>query len=513
MSRVSISSGSQISADAGAAVAAEGGNAVDAALAAALVSMCTDLGVMAPGASGFITIWSPEKQPIAIDAYAEMPGRGLPSERVGKGMREVFFDYGGKMSSIIGYGSVATPGMFAGLAMAAEQYGNLPWKAVVEPARRWVKEGFPLTGGAAEYLAYTHDAIFSWHPESYRVLHHPDGSCLREGEIVRIPELAESLKVIAEQGAETFYTGEIGQRIAREIQANGGLLTALDLQAYRAIARTPICIRLGDWEVITNPPPAIGGACVVAMLLLLEREPFSTWNLAAVRQMAQIQKAVLDYRRHHFEDSSNSAKEAKVARLLKWASCGDFQAGVISPSTIHTSAVDSNGLACAITASAGYGSGVTIAGTGLSLNNSLGEIELHPQGLQGLTPGTRLVSNMAPTIARRDDGTIIAIGSPGASRITTAIVQVLHNFLHLEMSLSEAINHPRLHVEVFEGLPSIAFEAGLPIDSIEGFVTREFPQLSMYFGGVQAALWNRELGLLAAADPRRTGAIAYGGIF
>ncbi len=100
-------------------MAERGGNAVDAALAAALVSMCTDLGVMAPGASGFITIWSPEKEPIVIDAYAEMPGRGLALERFGKGMKEVFFDYGGWMSTIIGYGSVATPGMFAGLDMTA----------------------------------------------------------------------------------------------------------------------------------------------------------------------------------------------------------------------------------------------------------------------------------------------------------------------------------------------------------------------------------------------------------
>ena len=509
MSQVVISSGSQISANAGAAIASQGGNAVDAAIAAALVSMCTDLGVMAPGASGFITIWSPEKEPIVIDAYAEMPGRGLPSERFGKGMREAWFDYGGMMSTGIGYGSVATPGMFAGLAMAAEQYGNLPWQKLVEPAYRLTRDGFPLTGGAAEYLTYTHKAIFSWHPDSYRVLHHPDGSFLQEGEIVRIPELAESLKIIGEKGANNFYTGEIGQQIAKEIQANKGLLTALDLQAYRAIARTPIAIRLGDWQVITNPPPAVGGACVAAMLLLLKKQPSSTDNLAVVKQMAQIQKAVLDYRQHHLHESSQSATEAKVARLLEWAKDGDFQVGLTSPSTIHTSAVDSNSLACAITASAGYGSGVMISGTGLWLNNSLGEIELNPQGFQGFNPGSRLISNMAPTIARRDDGTILAIGSPGASRITTAIVQVLHNFLNLEMSLADAINYPRLHVEIFDGLPTIAFEAGLAIDSLEGFVTREFPQLSMYFGGVQAAVWDRNFGLMAAADSRRSGGIAY----
>ena len=511
MTKIAIASGSQISADAGTAVASQGGNAVDAALAATLVSMSTDLGVMAPGASGFITIWSPEQPPLVIDAYAEMPGRGLPSERFGKGMREVSFDYGGQMSTGIGYGSVATPGIFAGLAMASEQWGHIPWKKVVEPARRWVNEGFPLTGGAAEYLTYTHDAVFSWHPESYRVLHHSDGSCLTQGEIIRIPELAKSLEIIAEEGGNSFYTGTIGQQIAREIQAHEGLITNLDLQHYRAIARTPISICLGDWEVITNPAPAIGGACVAAMLLLLEGQPLLANNLAAVKQMAQIQKNVLNYRRDHLEKSSNSDRQAKIVDLLQLAGDDDnFQTGLTSPSTIHISAVDSNGLACAITASAGYGSGVMITGTGLWLNNSLGEIELNPQGVHNLKPGTRLISNMAPTIARHSDGTVLAIGSPGASRITTAIVQVLHNFIHLKMPLPEAINYPRLHVEISQGLPNIEYEIGVPFDSIAGFTSHEFPQMSMYFGGVQAALWSPDGKLLAAADSRRAGGIAYG---
>ena len=511
MSRVSIASGSQISANAGAAIANKGGNAVDAALAAALVSMSTDLGVMAPGASGFITIWPSATEPIVIDAYAEMPGRGLPTERCGKGMKEVFFDYGGWMSTIIGYGSVATPGMLAGLEMAAKQYGQLPWSLVIEPALTLVQEGFPLTGGAAEYLAYTHKAIFSWHPDSYRTIHHLDGSCCREGEIIQIPELAESLRMIAKEGAEAFYTGEIGQRMAREIQAHGGLLTVIDLQAYRALARTPICLRWGDWEIATNPAPAIGGACVAAMLLLLEHQLFSDWNPNTVQQMAKIQNAVLNYRRHHFEETSDITKEAEIVRLLEWANCEHSRLWLTSPSTIHTSAVDSDGLACAITASAGYGSGVMISGTGLWLNNSLGEIELHPQGLRGLRPGMRLTSNMAPTIAKHKNGTVMAIGSPGASRITTAIVQVLLNFIHLEMSLAEAIAYPRLHIEIVEDIPTISFEAGLPVEPSEEFTIRQFSQLSMYFGGVQAALGNPTLGLLAAADPRRAGGIAYGG--
>lgn len=510
MPQVTIAAGSKISADAGATVTAQGGNAVDAALAAALVSMCTDLGVMALGASGFITIWPPAEPPTVIDAYAEVPGQGLKSGPVGQSTQEIFFDYGGQIRNVVGHGSVATPGIFAGLGLASEQYGALPWADVVAPAHNWAEQGFPLTGGAAEYLAYTHAAIFSWHPESYQALHHSDGSCLRAGEIVHIPGLANSLRQIAQEGANTFYIGELGQRMVSEIQTHGGLLTTADLAAYQAIPRSPIRIRFGEWEVATNPPPAIGGACFAAMLLLHDANPFQQWSAAAVQQVATIQQAVLDYRTHHLDGTIDNS--AEIARLLELTHQGKGHAQLKSPSTIHISAVDSSGLACSISASAGYGSGVMVPGTGLWLNNSLGEIDLHPQGLQDFPPGTRLSSNMAPTIARRDDGAVLAIGSPGASRITTAITQVLINFVHLGMPLVDAIAHPRLHIENFEGQPTIAYEAGLPLDMVSGFVTRPFPKQSMYFGGVQAALLSPEAGLVAAADPRRSGSVACSGI-
>ncbi|MBE9140294.1 gamma-glutamyltransferase [Nodosilinea sp. LEGE 07088] len=508
MRQVTIAAGSKIAADAGAAIANQGGNAVDAALAAALVSMGTDLGVMAPGASGFVTVWPPLGPPVVIDAYAEIPGRGIDPEQFSQSSQEVFFDYGGRTSNIVGYGSVATPGIFAGLDMASTDYGALPWAAVVAPACQWAEQGFPLTGGAAEYLACTHEAIFSWQAESYQALHHSDGRCLSAGEIVHLPGLAHSLQQIAKGGASTFYTGELGAKIAAEIEDHGGLITAEDLAAYRALVRSPIQIRFGEWEIATNPAPAIGGAALAAMLLLHEHYPLERWHGEAVRQVAQIQNAVLEYRSDHLDGAIDNA--AEISNLLDLAHRGDGCGSLNSPSTIHISAVDSDGLACSISASAGYGSGVMVPGTGLWLNNSLGEIDLHPQGIASFPPGTRLASNMAPTIARHRDGTVLAIGSPGASRIATAIAQVLINFMQLNMPLAEAIAHPRLHVEDYAGRRTIAYEAGLPMDAIAGFYTRRFPTQGMYFGGVQAALWSPETGLSAAADARRGGQVAQG---
>jgi gamma-glutamyltranspeptidase/glutathione hydrolase len=204
-------------------------------------------------------------------------------------------------------------------------------------------------------------------------------------------------------------------------------------------------------------------------------------------------------------------RDGAAAALLELAHEGDLEAVLASPSTVHTSAVDTEGNACSITVSAGYGSGAIVPGTGMWMNNSLGEVELIAEGFHGLAPGTRMSSNMSPTVARRPDGSVLSVGSPGASRITTALAQVLINFLHLGMSLREAVAHPRMHVEVFGGEPTIAFEPGLPVEAFDGMVARRFPDLAMYFGGVQAALWDPIAGLYGAADPRRSGGIARGG--
>lgn len=503
MDKLLIAAGTRIVADAGIAMAQAGGNAVDAAIAAAIVSMCTDTGIMSPGSGAFIVVWPPDAEPAVIDGYVEMPGRGLPPGRFGQAMREVVFDYGGEMRSGVGFGAVATPGAFAGLASASEHYGTLPWGQLLAPAIEWVARGFPLTGGAAEYLRYTHAAIYSWHPDSYRILHHEDGSPLSEGDIVRIPYLADTLTELAEEGAGALYGGELGERIANGVQANGGLLGNDDLRAYREITREPVTVLLDGWTVATNPPPAVGGACLTGMLTVLEQLGTAHNADEEARHMVAAQHAVLDYRRRHMDGAHQNLPD-KVRQLLD----GTDDVMLSAPSTTHISTVDASGCACAITASGGYGSGAMVDGTGFWLNNSLGELDLHPRGLQGLPVGSRLTSNMAPTIARREDGAVLAIGSPGASRITTAIAQVLWNFVARDMPLEAAVRHPRLHVESFPEQRTIACEPGLGVTAMRGLTPRPFTAPSMYFGGVQAALWTPDGGFDGVADARRGGSVA-----
>lgn len=508
MRRVAISAGSRIAADAAAVIADHGGNAVDAAIAATVTGMCTSPGIIAPGGSAFITIWPPSGDPVVIDAYAEMPGRGLADPPAEFGDR-VAMTYGGGMETMVGHGSVATPGAFAGLGAASQEYGAIPWVEVVAPAVEWARRGFPLSSTSAAYLTYANGPIFDKHPDSHRALHHDDGTPLLEGEMVFIDGLADALQMIADHGPGAFYTGAIGRAMADDMSAHGGRLTADDLVAYQPIRRLPIVVQADEWQVATNPAPAIGGAVLAAILLLVDGHSLTEWTGEDLRHLAAVQRSVLEYRGRHLDGAGD--REAAVDLLLETARLGDHRRLLDSPSTIHTSVVDTDGLACAMTTSAGYGSGVMIPGTGMWLNNSLGELELHPGGLGALQPGTRLVSNMAPTVARRPDGAILAIGSPGAGRITTAISQVLLNFIHLGMSLREAVECPRLHVEMFEGEPTIAHEPGPAISGFDGMQVRRFPDLSMYFGGVGVAMFDPAAGLYQVADSRRALGVASGG--
>ena len=508
MDRVGVSSSSAKAAEAGTRVADEGGNAVDAAIAAVLVSLVTEPGVCSLGGGAFATIDPPDGTAVTIDGYAEMPGRGLPPDRFGRGVREVHVAYGGGLETTVGYGSIATPGALAALGLASGSYGRLPWERVVEPAYEWARDGFPLSPTSRLYLEYCGEGIFGWHPDSRTAIHGQDGRLLNEGEVVLIPALADSLLRIGEMGVEEFYRGDLAHAIARDIKANHGILTIRDLEAYAPVVRDPARIAMRGWKLATNPSPAIGGCALAALLQLTRDGPTGGWTDAGVLEMVRIQRAVLEYREERIDRAEDV--EAEARGLLEPSSLDGLRGRVRSGDTVHTSAVDSTGLACSITASAGYGSGVMPAGTGIWMNNSLGEQELTRRGLHSQAPGTRLPSNMAPTVGRAGGGAVLSLGSPGADRITSALYQTILNFINIGMPLGSAVAHPRIHVERDAGVVRASYERGVPIGGLD-IPTREFEALHMYFGGVAAALFSSEEGFTLAADPRRDGATAVGG--
>lgn len=166
MTRVAIASSSQIAADAGAEIAKAGGNAVDAAIAASLVQLVTEPGVVSLAAGAFIVIWQAGDHPIMVDGASEMPGRAAPKGRLGQGARNVMLDYGGGTPTTVGYASVATPGALAGCSLAAQRFGAMPWKHLVAPAHRYAKYGFPLPTASQRYIEHTHRGIFGWNPRA-----------------------------------------------------------------------------------------------------------------------------------------------------------------------------------------------------------------------------------------------------------------------------------------------------------------------------------------------------------
>lgn len=510
-SRLAIAATSELAAQAGAHIAEAGGNAVDAAIAAILVSINTEPGMCSLACGGFVTIWPPGGEPITLDGYVTAPGSGDTIPDAERNAWNVHMMYGGGVTTAIGPDSVGVPGGVALFGAASEEYGDVPWNVLFEPAVAATREGFPLPAASRHYLEHSGEPIFGRTPDGHKAIYHPNGELKRIGETIRVPHLADTLERIGRLGPQEFYTGEIGHVIARHMRDNGGRLNETDLAGYRVERRPSLVIDSGDdvehrWRIATNPPPAVGGTVLAAMLKLVNRQSITGWDAAAIRTIVDIQRLVLGFRREHLDLCDDV--DAEAARLITLAETCDPVPALQSASTCHASAVDDSGLTCAVTVSSGYSSGEMPVGTGLWLNNCLGELELNKRGLNIGPPGTRLPSNMAPTTALGDDGRALAIGSPGADRITTAMLQALVGHLQIGLPLDEAIRLPRAHVEFAEEGVRVACEPGLPIDDVT-IPHRCFDSLSMYFGGVSAAAWSPNSGFTVAADPRRTGGTWY----
>ncbi len=500
--RVAVAASNPLAVDAALRLAQDGGNAVDAGLAAILVAMVCEPGICSPAGGAFVMVAPADgSAAVTVDGNVEMPGRGLPPEVFGRGLREVTTSYGGGLTMHIGHASVATPGALAALDAASRAYGRAPWREIVAPAVAAARDGFPLGSASAYYLGMVHDSVYDWHPGSQAALY--DAGELRQaGDIMVVEHLADSLQLIAEEGAAALYTGDLAARIAADMAEYGGLLTAADLAAFRPVVRPALTVAYADWVFATNPPPSIGGTALAAMLTLMAELPAD--DLAA---LAAVQDGVLGYRLAHLDVTEDRA--AAAYRLLDLVGSGGLASLGGAASTVHVSVVDAEGGACAVTSSAGYGSGVMTPGTGLWLNNCLGEPELNRGGGHALDPGERLPSNMAPTVGRTTAGDVLAIGSPGADRITTALLQVLVGFAGAGLDLDAAIARPRLHVTRQNETTLVQYEDDLTLPDLP-WPARSHGPASMYFGGVGAALRTAAGDLHAAGDPRRNSAAAVG---
>jgi gamma-glutamyltranspeptidase / glutathione hydrolase len=502
--RIAVAAPDRPSADAALRVVEQGGGAVDAAVAAMLVTMVCEVGIVSLLGGLYATVWGAnEAEAVTVDGCVAMPGID-PGAAPDPVRWEVDTGYGGGLTMTIGHGSVATPGAPAALGLLQERFGRLPWREVVEPAEEVARSGFELGQASGHYLPFVRASVFGWDPQTVAGLRGSDGGWVETGGLMVSPDLADTLGLLAREGPAAIYRGDLARAIVADMAERGGLVTAADLSAYSPVVRPALAWSAGRWQLRTNPPPAIGGATLAGMMIILGDRPTGPWTHADVEALVGAQRTVLDVRHDRIDVAGD--RDSAVREMLAGVGLG----GERAPSTAHVSVVDSDGTACALTASHGYGSGATVPGTGLWLNNCLGEHELNRAAV---APGEILASNMAPSVGRRDDGAVLAIGSPGADRITTALLQVLAGFVHAGTSLQAAVDRPRLHVRHLDSLDGpevrVEVEDDLPLPPLD-LPVRTHPTRSMYFGGVAATLRHPDGSVEAAGDPRRTGVVAVG---
>jgi gamma-glutamyltranspeptidase/glutathione hydrolase len=372
----------------------------------------------------------------------------------------------------VGPSSCGTFGAPAGVAAAVERFGRMPLAELTAPAARLARSGVRLNAMQAYLFELLVDVVGSTPEAAARFT--VDGRPPREGELLRDAELADALDRLGAEGAAPFYTGDIGGAVADWVCARGGVLTRADLEAYRVVPRDPLRVTYRGREVFTNPPPSAGGTRLVRALA-------------------------------HLEASGRAPDVLGIAAALD-AGLHDVLAPVASPagpgSTTHVSVLDTEGWACSVTCSNGTGSGVTVPGTGIHLNNMLGEHDLLvPHGV-----GERLASGMAPTVVRHDGVAELVVGSAGSNRIRSALLQVLVNVVDRGEAPQHAVDAPRLHVE-----QGIAYaEPGIDVAALEaaGYPVTLFAAPNLFFGGCQAVRRDPGTGALdGGADARRCGAV------
>jgi gamma-glutamyltranspeptidase/glutathione hydrolase len=496
-----VAAGHPLTAEAGAAALREGGNAVDAAVCAVLTSFAVESPLTGFGAGGYMMVHH-DGETVLIDFFVAAPGLDGTPRRAELVPVEVHFDAETVQTFYVGPASCGVPGTAAGLERALRRFGSMPLEALVRPGIRFAREGVRVNAEQAYIL----DILWPIHRrlEGTRELYAPGGEPLREGDRFAFPELAAALERFGAEGAEPFYRGAIAAALSRFVVEHGGTLGPEDLSSYQAIERQPIRAPFRGTEVLTNPPPSSGGILIAYCLGLLER----LGERSGPEQLVKAMGAANGLRDLAFAEALY--EDGMEAGFLDPAGL-DLAAADLLGSTTHISVLDSEGMCASVTCSNGSGSGVLVPGTGVILNNMLGEEDLNPLGFHRIAPGLRVPSMMAPTVVLRDGEIVLALGSAGSNRIRSAILQTVVRAVEEGMPAAAAVEAPRLHFEdgVVQAEPGID-EQALRRIAASGTPVARRPQINLFFGGVQAVDRDPRSGALGGGgDPRRGGAVAY----
>ena len=437
-----IAAGHPLTVEAGREVLDAGGTAVDACCAAAFVSWVVESPLTGPGGGGFLLSHF-DGRTVLLDFFVTVPRAFLGRDE----LLALAVDFDGDTQQVFhtGPAAVAVPGVGRGLFEAHRRWGRLPWSSLFARAIASARDGFELTP-VARYLLDILDPLLR---------HSPEGAAMytRSGSSMTFPDLAGTLELLAAEGVEPLYSGELARAICAHVP-----LSLEDLAAYGVVEREPLSVFYRGHEFRTNPPPSSGGRLIGVGLESLEH------GLTVVEAMMAMEAA---------------------------------RTAVDLGGTTHVSVVDGDGNVASYSSSLGSGSGVVVPGTGIHLNNMLGEADL---AVGSTLPGERLTSMMAPSLVLADSRPRLVIGSAGSNRLRGAILQVVDNVVARGMDVRAAVDAPRVHCEAGETHAEPGADAS-PADDVVAWRDR-----NLFFGGVSAVEVLSDGTLAAAGDPRRGGA-------
>lgn len=496
-----LASGHPETSQAAAEVLASGGNAADAAIAAALTATVAEPLLCSLGGGAHGLVQADGRAPVALDAFTQTPRR----RRLGElDFYPILGNFGTELQEFhVGMASIATPGAVAGLFALHERFGRLPWATLVEPAARLARDGVALNPTQAFANRILEPIVRSSAAcAAFFGLISRDGELPAEGSLRRCPDQADFMDALAVEGPDLFYHGEPARQLAEACTHGGGHLGLKDLAGYRTRWRRPLRWRYRDATLWSTPPPAFGGMMLNLACRQLERHLPAATTVDSPAFLAALCLAMDESEglRRQLEQPDLLASETALRAAFQGL---DGTTPVSQRGTTHISIDDGRGLAVALTLSNGEASGYVLPGTGILLNNMLGEEDINRGGFHAWPTNRRLASMMAPTFVQQGRQRWI-LGSGGSNRIRTALVQVISRLVDFDQPLARAVTAPRAHRE--GGRLSIEMPPGEWPEASRDWLfshhhdARCWPERNMYFGGVQAVGPTD-----AVADPRRDG--------
>lgn len=482
-----------------------GGNAFDATIAAMLTACIAEPILASPGGGGFLLAKPANANPVVYDFFAQTPHERQPVAETD--FYPIDADFGDARQTFhIGMGSIATPGFIHGLFTIHRDLCRLPLTDLMEYPIALARNGI-IQNSFQHLISKIVEPILHATQEAFAIHQSPDSenTLLSPGELRKQPQLADFLQTLLHEGEALFYKGEAGRLMIEECRNRGGHLRENDLLNYQLIKRFPVQYTYRNAKIISNPPPSLGGTLIALALGILETkrlDPRQAGSLSHIDSLAESICLTNEVRRD---------QQSRIERLLNPEFRSEFirafmKGGICRRGTTQISIADSRGNLASITLSNGEGSGYVIPGTGIMLNNMLGEEDLNPHGFQNWPLNVRMASMMAPTLVERDNGDVYVTGSGGSNRIRSAILQVLSNLIDYQMPLEKAVSYPRIHFEN----ELLSIEPGFDPQIFESLiqqypVQKHWKDKNLFFGGAHSVLLRSDGSFHGAGDSRRGG--------